>query len=52
MNLSTENGNKPITEAQVKSYVETNLKTPLSAFLPLLEAIHTDSAGTVYRLRK
>jgi len=51
MTFRTENGSKPVPEATLKTYVENNLKIPFESFQPYLEGIHTDSQGTVYRLK-
>lgn len=51
MTFRTENGAKPVVEAQLKNYVENNLHISFEAFMPYLEQIHTDSTGNVYRLK-
>jgi hypothetical protein len=51
MTFRTENGAKPVPEAQLKSYVENNLKIHFEAFVPYLEQVHTDSQGELYRLK-
>lgn len=51
MTFRTENGAKPVPEAQLKSYTENNLHISFEAFKPYLEQVHTDSQGELYRLK-
>lgn len=51
MTFRTENGTKPVPEAQLKSYVENNLHISFEAFKPYLEQVHTDSQGELYKLK-
>lgn len=51
MTFRTENGAKPVPEAQLKAYVENNLHIAFDSFKPYLDQIHTDSQGEVYRMK-
>jgi len=51
MNISTENGNKPIEESRIKSYIETSLHLTLRDVKQMLETVTMRNQETAYKLK-